>query len=149
MPCEPPQFDLADAAVARLACGLRNRKFRAAALLSVGCLSIPGCARLQDLHMPAANQCTATIAVIGAEKACPVAAINFQMAVSGCRRSTGTFDYDFKAVTEARKMTVSKSGSWTQTQNAWRQTESVPLGCDAEIDDIGNARITNCICQDR
>jgi hypothetical protein len=125
-----------------------KRLILAAGSVPLACFLFPGCARLQGAHAPVVGPCTAAIAVIGAEKVCPVAPIRFQISVSGCRRSSGTFDYDFKAVSEIRKVGVSLSGSWTQTNDTWEQTESVPLGCDAEIDDI-NAHITTCICRER
>ena len=128
--------------------GPRERLSLVAGALSLACLLDSGCAGLQRAHGPATSRCTATIAVIGAEKACPTATIRFQMSLSGCRRSAGTFAYDFKAVTEARKVTISNSGSWIQTKNAWEQAESVPLECAAEIYDIDHARITTCTCED-
>jgi hypothetical protein len=149
MPCTLPRFDPHDAtAVSYLGrCSLK-RLILGAGSAALACLLISGCARLQEAHAPATDACTAAIAVIGAEKACPVAPIRFQISVSGCRQSSGTFDYAFKAVSEIRKVGVSRSGSWTQTNGAWEQTESVPLACDAEIDDI-NAHITTCICRER
>jgi hypothetical protein len=149
MPCTPRRFDPHDAtAVSHLGRWSLKRLVLAAGSVPLACFLISGCARLQRAHAPTVGACTATIAVIGAEKACPVAPIRFQISVSGCRRSSGTFDYDFKAVSEIRKVGVSRSGSWTQTNNAWEQTESVPLGCDAEIDDI-NTHITTCVCRER
>jgi hypothetical protein len=149
MPSAPPRFD-PHAATAASYSGhwSPERLILAAGSAALACLLISGCARLQGAHAPATGACTAAIAVIGAEKACPVAPIRFQISVTGCRQTSGTFDYAFKAVSEIRKVGVSRSGSWTQTSGAWEQTESVALGCDAEIDDI-NAHITTCICRER
>jgi hypothetical protein len=117
-------------------------------VVSVYCLGIPLSASLNARQVTPGAKCAATISIVGPAKACPIAQVKFNVRVSGCVRSSGGFTYEFLRVSEIRKETVSRTVLWTHQANNWDQDDHVTLACDEEIDDVQNARVTSCRCED-
>jgi hypothetical protein len=95
-----------------------------------------------------AKKCSAAITFVSSQNACPTAPIQFHAAVSGCRKSSGAFDYTYIAVNKETKIEVNRSAQWVHKEPNWDQTEHVPLACDTEIYQVTPMGSPGCTCLD-
>ncbi len=96
----------------------------------------------------AAKKCSAAITFVGSQNVCPTAPIQFHVAVSGCRLSSGAFDYTYLAVNKETKIELHRSARWLHGEPNRDQTEQVPLACDTEIYRVTPVGSPSCTCQD-
>ena len=96
----------------------------------------------------AAKKCSTAITFVSSQNLCPTAPIEFHATVSGCRQSSGTFDYTYIAVNQETKIDVRRSAQWLRDESSWQQIEHVPLACGTEIYHVTPLSNPSCDCRD-